>query len=401
MKSGFLKRLLDRAEKIDKQSIVDYMKEIAQERDLLVLIFDSMIEGMIVVDEEEKVVFINPTARDILELGDGTNTPDLPLNKLLAQPDLLHLCKEGMRRQEPLLDHEYELNLPQSKRYLHVNIIPLYNRSSYIGTLFLFIDETEHKDREKKLLEAEKLAALATLTAGMSHEIRNPLNSLSIHLQLLRRHLKKKNIEDEKINEELAIFDNEIKRLNNVVESFLKSVRPSASEKKLFHLYSLVTETLTLMKPEFLENEIQITLHEEGEWPCIKGDQTQLKQALINIIRNSIEAITSQNPEEREWKKDKIDIHMVRERDEVTLEITDTGKGIDPKSLPHIFEPYFTNKASGTGLGLMIVERIIREHQGKISAHSEEGEGTRISITLPVAAESPRLLKNASQHENV
>ncbi|MEW6235313.1 MAG: ATP-binding protein [Candidatus Omnitrophota bacterium] len=385
---------MDRAEKVDKERILDYMKEIAEERDLLVLILDSMIEGMIVIDEEEKVVFVNQSARSILDLGDGSTTPDMPLAKMLNHPGLLSLCRSGIDNSTPLPFLEYELRLPKGRTHVQINIIPLQNREERFGTLFFFIDETEHKEREQKLLEAEKLAALATLTAGMSHEIRNPLNSLSIHLQLLQRHLKKKEIHDAEVEEELSIFNTEIQRLNGVIESFLGAVRPSHPAIKLFDLNSLVTETLTLMEPEFRENGIRVFLHEEGDWPYIEGDRSRLKQSLINLLRNAIEAIVAQTQEERQRKANEIVLSMARRGDKVTLAITDTGKGIPPKDLPHIFEAYFTTKARGTGLGLMIVDRIIREHQGTISAQSELNEGTQIEIALPVAAESPRLLEH-------
>lgn len=394
MKGGFLKRLLDRAEKIDKEQIVDYMKEIAQERDLLVLIFESMIEGMLVIDVDETVVYINQSARDILTLGDGPTIPDLPLVRVVDNPQVLKICRDGMKTDTAILTRECQLEVDGKERFLQVNIIPLANKNKRVGILILFIDVTDQKEQEKKLRETEKLAALTTLTAGMSHEIRNPLNSLSIHLQLLKRQLKKKGIDDPDTEETLSIFSNEIKRLNGVIESFLSAVRPSQPHHRIISLYSLTTDTLKLMEPEFLESKIDVSLHEEGDWPLIKADEAQMKQAMINILRNAIEAIQESKQEEEEPDKNyEIVITMVRNKDEVNLVFADTGHGIDPKNLPHIFEPYFTTKAKGTGLGLMLVERIIREHNGSISAHSQIGKGTEIVISLPVAAEIPKLLE--------
>ena len=305
MKSGFLKRLLDRAEKVDKEQIVDYMIEIAQERDMLFLLFDSMIEGMTVIDEDENVVYINKSARIILNLGDGPITPELPLEKIFTYPDLIALCRRGTKSKEPIGYDDYALSIGGQKRFIQINITPLANSEKRFGTIFLFLDHTEQKEQEKKLREAEKLAALTTLSAGVSHEIRNPLNALSIHLQLLQRHLRRKGIEDEEIINVLTIFSNEIRRLNNVIESFLAAVRPSKPQLMLVNLYSLVTDTLNLMEPEFLLNTIRVALHEEGEWPLIEADETQLKQAFINILRNSVEAITSQTEEEAKEKRKK------------------------------------------------------------------------------------------------
>ncbi len=399
MKSGFLSRVLDRAEKIDKERIVDYIIEIAEERDLMVLIFDNMIEGMTVIDEEETVVYINYPARQILDLGDGPTIPNLPMKRLLNYPDLLFLCREGISSQDPIFAREFTLRLPNGRRFLKVNMIPLDKSGNRIGTLILFVDETERKVQEQKLRETEKLAALTTLSAGMSHEIRNPLNSLSIHLQLLKRHLKNKNIHDEETDEAIRIVNDEIQRMNDVIESFLSAVRPSEQKIRLVSLYKIVTETLSLMEPEFRDRQIRVSLHEEGEWPYLKVDDTQFKQALINILRNAVDAIVSK-PEEERWKEsDEVLIRMIRGQDKVTLQVTDTGKGIEPEDLNHIFEPYFTTKPKGTGLGLMIVDRIIREHNGSIKADSVPGEGTRITMTLPVDSDHLPLLKDGGAEE--
>lgn len=399
MKHGFLKRILDRADKIDKEQIVDYMREIAQERDLLVLIFESMIEGMIVIDLDENVVYINQSARSILSLGDGPTVPDLPLKKILDFPLLLNLCRECMKSQEPILSSNFHLKIAEGERFLTINIIPLESRRRRVGTLFLFMDITEQTEQEKKLREAEKLATLTTLTAGMSHEIRNPLNSMSIHLQLLKRQLKKKSALDHPTSETLDILSSEIKRLNGVIESFLSAVRPSQPQKRLIGLYSLITDILKLLGPEFREHHIDVSLHEEGDWPFIQADEGQMKQAVINILRNAIDAIAHQPQLEIHPKQNQIILSMTRVKEEVTLEFSDTGKGIKHEDLPHIFEPYFTTKPKGAGLGLMIVDRIIREHNGTLDVHSEPGKGTQVVLILPVAAESPRLLEHGIGRE--
>ncbi|MBW7939765.1 MAG: GHKL domain-containing protein [Candidatus Omnitrophica bacterium] len=195
----------------------------------------------------------------------------------------------------------------------------------------------------------------------------------------------------------LTIFSNEISRLNNVIESFLAAARPSTPQFTLVNLYNLITEILNLMEPEFLQNNIFVSLHEEGNWPLVRADHNQLKQAFINVLRNAIEAISTQSEDEAAHKSKEVIIHQIRSETEVTIAFEDTGKGMPPEDIPHIFEPYFTSKPKGTGLGLMVVNRIVREHEGTVSATSQEGIGTQISISLPVAAESPKLLEQGTQ----
>lgn len=400
MKTSFLKRLLDRADKIDKVSILNYMKEMAQERDILVQIFDNMGEGVLFIDEAEIVVYVNSAARKILDLGPGTNTPAIPFYRLLENNNLYAYWRRVLRREESDEYREITLNTDEETRHLKVKTLHLFHASASYGTLFLFLDETEQRKQQQKLHEAEKLAAMTTLAAGVSHEIRNPLNSLSIHMQLLERHLKKKNQKDETIAETLQIFRKEIARLNEVIESFLAAVRPSEKKMKLVRLYGLVTDTLNLMEPEFRQNQIQVSLHEDGEWPLVEVDESQIKQAVINIMKNAIDAITDQPKDEKERKPCKVVIIMKRTEDQVSLSFADTGKGMDEDVVKQMFQPYYTSKPQGTGLGMMIADRIVREHNGHITADSVEGEGTQITITLPVAAEEPRLLEHDNQHAN-
>lgn len=395
MKSGFLSRLLDRAEKIDKEQIVDYMAEIAHERDLLMLIFDSMQEGLIVTDEDDLVNYINPAARSILNMGDGPVTPESSLEKVLENNALHTFCQLGIESKKPMFSQPYTLRLADDKRFLRISMIPLQREERRYGTLFLFTDETENIRRDQKLRETEKLAALTTMSAGMSHEIRNPLNSLSIHLQLLKRQLTKNNAMNDDTQKVFDLFSGEIQRLNDVIEMFLSAVRPSQPDFKLCDLYILLTKTLNLLEPEFRQHNIKVVLHEEGDWGYIKANEREIEQVFINILKNAVEAITTQTDDEREGKEDEIVIRMVRDQSKITLVFQDSGKGIDDNELPHIFEPYFTNKPKGTGLGLMIVDRIIREHQGNIKARSQIGIGTQMIITLPVAADEMPLLEES------
>jgi signal transduction histidine kinase len=338
------------------------------------------------------VNYINPAARTILNIGDGPVTPESSLQRVLENKGLYNFCQSGIESAEPMFSQPFTLRLGDEKRFLRISMIPLQREERRYGTLFLFTDETANIHRDQKLRETEKLAALTTMSAGMSHEIRNPLNSLSIHLQLLRRQLTKKGAMDEDTQKVFDLFSGEIQRLNDVIEMFLSAVRPSQPDFKLCDLYSVLTKTLNLLEPEFRQHHIQVILHEEGDWGYVKANEREIEQVFINIIKNAVEAIASQEDDERDEKDDEIVIRMVRDDSQITMVFQDSGKGIEEKELPHIFEPYFTNKPKGTGLGLMIVDRIIREHQGTIKARSQVGIGTQMIVTLPVAADEMPLL---------
>ncbi|HPA46072.1 MAG TPA: ATP-binding protein [bacterium] len=400
MKRSFLSRLLDHTDKIDKQQVVDYLVEVAEERDLLRFIFDSMMEGMVVIGSDMTVSYLNRAAADLFVVEDIDEALGKPAQRIIRNRRILQLCEEGLRTTEGNLHRELFLRMEDREIYLQTNVVPLHLPHSEFAILLLFVDRTEERRVEERLRHAEKLASLSTLTAGMSHEIRNPLNSLSIHLQLLRRKLRRCEEQDGETVEILGVLQNEIKRLNNVLTSFLSAARRDAASFIRLSPRSLITDTLALMRPD-LENEgIEVIVHEEGEIPEIRGDPIQLKQAFINILKNAVDAIKEASQtlleEGREPGERRVTITLVREEGQVNFIFTDTGAGILDSDMEKVFEPYFTTRESGTGLGLMIVNRIVHEHHGDVNIRSRIGQGTQAIVSLPMAPEPTKLLEHAA-----
>ena len=401
MKSSFLNRLLGHADKIDKQQVVDYLVEVAEERDLLRLIFDSMMEGMMVLGSDFTVTYLNRVAADLLDVGTMDEVIGRAAERIITQPRILRMCEEGIRSGQANLRQEIVLRQQGREVFLEANVVPLRPGRDDSSILFFFVDRTEERRKEERLRHAERLAALTTLSAGMSHEIRNPLNSLSIHLQLLRRKLRRARKQDGEILEILRVVENEIKRLNKILTSFLSSARRGYAAFTRLSPRSLITDTLALLQPDLEQEKIEVILHEEGEVTEILGDAIQLKQAFINILKNAVDAINEASQtlreEGRETGQRRVTITLVQENERVRFIFTDTGAGILDSDMPRIFEPYFTTKEKGTGLGLMIVNRIVREHRGQIDVRSRIGQGTQVIVSLPVAPEPPKLLESAKE----
>ncbi|MFH1739157.1 MAG: ATP-binding protein [bacterium] len=401
MKSSFLSRLLDRTDKIDKQQVVDYLVEVAEERDLLRLIFDSMMEGMVVVSSEFTVSYLNRAAADLLDITNIDEVLGQPAERIIKNRRILRMCEEGLRSGQANLRREVVLRWEGREFFLEANVVPLQPPQSEFSILLFFVDRTEERRTEERLRHAEKLAALSTLSAGMSHEIRNPLNSLSIHLQLLRRKLRRAKEQDSETLEILGVVEKEIKRLNHVLSSFLSAARRGAAAYIRVSPRSLITDTLALLQPDFEHEKIEVSVHEEGDIPAILGDPIQMKQAFINILKNAVDAINEASQtlreEGREAGERSVTIAIVRENERVNFIFTDTGAGILESDMQQVFEPYFTTKEQGTGLGLMIVNRIIHEHHGEINLRSRIGQGTQVIVSLPIAPETPKLLEHAAE----
>lgn len=392
MKREFLDRLLTRTDKLDKQQVVDVLLDVIEERNLLRLLFDTMVEGMIVLKKDKTVSYVNETASRILGIPEEGRQQRL--DGILSSPELLELCRVGVDSSATIRDREVTANLDGKKRTLRVNVLPLSaQKESLLGALVLFVDVTEQKLQEVRLRKAEKLAALTTLSSGITHEIRNPLNALSIHLQLLKRQLRKQiGGESEEIEKTIELLRREVKRLNEVIELFLKATRPTQPEFRRVVLTDLITDTLQLLRPDLERRRIDVQLVESRGRPVVLADERLLRQVFLNLIKNAAEAIDEAVGELGEDVERKILLDVGADETATTVHIHDTGAGMLQEDLEHVFEPYFTTKESGTGLGLMVCEGIIRQHGGELDVRSQVGVGTEFTVTLPPPQEPVRLI---------
>jgi signal transduction histidine kinase len=270
-------------------------------------------------------------------------------------------------------------------------------------------DITEKRSREAQLRRAENLASLTTLAAGVAHEIKNPLGSLSIHIQLIQKAMDAHkeiyyearsehgqseasgaNGDEEdsrqyfsRLDKYIGVVNEEIDRLNRIVVDFLFAVRPMNMDFREGNINSLIEELSDFVRYELEESNINCVLELEKDLPRTGFDERYMKQALLNLIKNAQAAMENGGTLtiKTEFKDGQIDILVM-----------DTGSGISDANLSKIFEPYFTTKETGSGLGLTLVFKIIREHRGEITVKSKEGQGTRFKITLPIPQKERRLI---------
>lgn len=251
--------------------------------------------------------------------------------------------------------------------------ILLYNIVAWVAGALV---ESERKQRAKlkeaqeELILANKFKVLGELASGMAHEIRNPLGSIQGSLEIIKDDYK----EGDKKAEFLNILFKEIKRLNRVVTDFLSYARPSKPALVSCDLNQLIQESISIIKPEADKKQIALRTHFNSKLPQIQADPSQLKQAFLNLLLNSLQALDSSG---------EISVSSEVNNGWITVEIQDTGPGISPENLAKVFTPFFTTKKEGVGLGLGIVERIVQNHKGKISVESQIGKGTFFTIQLP------------------
>lgn len=393
MNSGFLDKLIERIGRVRPQDLESYLLRLADEKGFLETIFNAIHEGVIVTDLSGRINYINRGACELFGL-DREECMGSPIKECLRGIKWEELLSDGK-----VVSRDVEVFYPQH-RFVNFYIEPMRlekpsaKRSTEgyecepVGFAVILRDITENRRSTEETIHSERLSALTLLAAGVAHEIGNPLNSLNIHLQLLDRKLKR--VDDplrREMKDVLDIARGEIERLDSIVQQFLGAIRPTQLELGLENLNTLIRETVDFLHSEIADREIRVEQQLRRDLPLAEVDKTQIKQAFFNVIKNAVQAMRPGGL---------LKIESAQENQFIKLTFRDTGGGISPGHMSKIFDPYFTTKKSGSGLGLLIVRRIVREHGGEIDLVSHEGEGLEFTIRLPLRDQRARLLPSSS-----
>lgn len=399
MKAGFVEKLIGRLGKIDPEEVQNYFLRLAQEKGFLETVFNSIQEGIIVTDSKGRITYLNDAACHLfgVEMDDSLGQR---LDERVRGLDwnALSLAKGPITR-------DMEIFYP-ANRFVNFYSVPLVIESraegektdppsqssgvtsisgEQVGHAIILRDITESRRSEQQTIESERFNALTLLAAGVAHEIGNPLNSLNIHLQLIERELRKLNGQKHgELQQSIKVARAEVDRLDSIITQFLRAIRPTRPQLRPENVNSIVEEAVRFFAPEINDRNIVVEQELRSDLPMLEIDRDQMKQAFYNVIKNSFEAMKSRGI---------LRIRTDMDESHVIIRFTDTGGGISAENLSRIFEPYFTTKTSGTGLGLLIVRRIVREHGGEMSIESSEGKGLTLTIRLPYIDKRVRMLE--------
>jgi len=356
-----------------------------------------------VTDSKGRITYLNDAACGLFGL-EAVEAVGKRLDERIGGLDWESLTRSGGP-----VSHDMEIFYPQS-RFINFYVVPLMMEqreptvvrgglsavalakaepitatAEEVGHVIILRDITESRRNAQQTIESERLNALRLLAAGVAHEIGNPLNSLHIHLQLMERSVQKlADGEKAELEQSIDVARSEVNRLDSIVTQFLKAVRPSRPQLRPENVNTIVEEAVRFFAPEFQDRGIIVEQELRSDLPLLQLDRDQMKQAFYNVIKNSVEAMHRDGS--LHIRTDVADTHVI-------VRFIDTGGGMTAENLSHVFEPYFTTKASGSGLGLLIVRRIVREHGGELSIESSEGKGVTLTIRLPFIDKRIRMLE--------
>ena len=389
MKAGFLEKLIEKVDRVEPGEVQGYLLRLMQEKGFLEKVFDALQEGVIVTDVAGAISYINRSACGFFGIEE-----DQALGARIGE-EIPGLTWETLVEQRKVVSRDLEVFYPQA-RFLNFYIAPIEEHEvaeGLLGYVMIIRDISETRRLEAEKIESETLNVLTMLAAGVAHEIGNPLNSLNIHLQLAERKLRKApaSIRSE-LQDIIDISRGEIKRLDFIVGHFLKAIRPTSPQLEPSDVNKLIQESLRFLEPEIKDRNTEVRLELHSGLPKLRLDEDQIKQAFYNLVRNANQAMG--NGGMLQIRTDLTEYNLI-------VEFIDNGVGISAEDMANLFQPYYTTKKLGSGLGLLIVRRIIREHGGEIELESNEGIGTKVTCYFPRNERRLRLLETSARPEQI
>ncbi len=406
--SRYVERVIEMLPKLSSDEVKRVLMEVVSANSMLSSLLESLSAGLVLVDKEWRVIQINKAARRLLfsSFDEEKDEDERLYDKLEENEEIAEWLRSVAKSEKTNVSEEFSTSCSDgSVRFLAVSVSSFVQNTEISGNIIKIEDITQQKAKDVLDRRMENMTGLTNLAAGMAHEIKNPLGAISIHIQLVQKAIAKKRGGDgtlpEKkfLEEHLDIVNDEISKLNDLVMDFLFAVRPVNASLTLSDPEKILSEISNFVAPEFNKSHVLIKTEFMKEKKRIMIDEKLFRQVIINIAQNAFAAIKLRYPLCAEENNDSTDMPGLVVfktsiiKDNYVVSISDNGIGMDSETLSRIFEPYFTTKANGTGLGMTMSYKVIKEFGGDIQVSSEKEIGSVFMIYLPIPQTDTKLLR--------
>lgn len=377
---NFVQRAIAKIDQLDSDQIIAVLESLSTELQMVENVLESIDDGVILTDERLIIRYATTNCRTLVPMARMRSYEGVPLAQVLGDENLLSYIEEQVRTPDPDIENEFSFQKGSTIHTIAITVHAYKEDREGQGDSFVIMlsDVTAHNLAERRLRRSENLATMTTMAAGVAHEIKNPLAAMDIHLQLLRKaYQRNEYLSAEDASRYIDVLSEEINRLNRIVVDFLFAVRPLDSRLRLGQIRRTIEEVSAFARVELSEQKIELIEQIDSYLPRLNFDDNLIKQALLNLIKNAMGAME---------KGGTLTLCAKQAGNSVIVSVKDSGVGISEEAIQKLFEPYFTTKATGTGLGLTMVYKIMKEHGGDVTVHSQVGKGTIFSLHFPVPA---------------
>ena len=401
---SYVKRVKQKAEKLSKEQVLSLLEDVVDENESLYSVLESLSTGLLIINDDFQLLRYNMIVESWLPFSqrlEDIQGTDTRVWECIEDDDIAAFLRKCMEKDITNCSEDFSIvTSGGSVRFLTITISPLVSEGELSGKVILVRDITEKRNQDVLLHRMENLANLTNLAAGMAHEIKNPLGAMSIHIQLIQKALEKAREHEgilpakKFVEDHIDVVNEEIDHLNKLVMDFLLAVRPVKAQLELKDPDKVIQNLVTFLKPEFNKNGIEVEFTEGSSGKRIMLDEKLFRDVIMNISQNSLAAIKSKFSEQLGGS---LSLYSCEKDNKYLLKISDNGCGMSTDTLAKLFEPYYTTKANGTGLGMTMVYKIVKEFSGEITVDSKEGEGTSFILSFPIPQKDTKLLTSDSQ----
>lgn len=401
---AYYKKVIQKVNKLDKEQLTNLINDVITENKNLYSILDSISAGILIVDNEFFLQQCNTIAESRLKFNirlDDSNSSKIHIWELIEDSDISDFFKKCYQKSITNCNEDFSTTTSGgSVRFITITMTPFVNDNEDCGRIIIIRDVTEKKNQEVLLHRMENMAGITNLAAGMAHDIKNPLGAISIHIQLIQKAIARarenENILPDKkfVENHIDVVNKEIDYLNRLVTDFLFAVRPVKANLELKSPNSIIENIVNFIKPEFEDNKFNVIFEDFSNSAKIMIDEKLFKDIIMNFSTNALAALKTQKEKSSDDYKGEFHIQILIKENKYILKIADNGCGMNSETVSRIFEPYFTTKATGTGLGMTMVYKIIKEFSGEIEVSSHEGEGSCFTIKFPLYLEQKLAINN-------